>query len=171
MLNIHCDGVIISALSMILADRCCNFNNLSKVPREHLPYMSYNMWCVHACFIYIFDRIFNRVILRVIFKHKASICLSHVRYLSINTPRSFCDSTILITSLSRLISNLSICISYCLESSNIHTVFWRFLKGNITFVRAHTANAVQPDSVVTSNVMQKCQRRISRLFVSGVSML
>ena len=45
------------------------------------------------------------------------------------------------------------------------------LKGNITFVCAHTANAAgffPAIVVVTSNVTQKCQRRISRLFVSGV---
>ena len=44
------------------------------------------------------------------------------------------------------------------------------LKGNITFVCAHTANAAwffPAIIVVTSNVTQKCQRRISRLFVSG----
>ena len=47
----------------------------------------------------------------------------------------------------------------------------RGLKGNITFVCAHTANAARffpAIIVVTSNVTQKCQRRISRLFVSGV---
>ena len=45
------------------------------------------------------------------------------------------------------------------------------LKGNITFVCAHTANAAwffPAIIVVTSNVTQKCQRRISRLFVSGI---
>ena len=45
------------------------------------------------------------------------------------------------------------------------------LKGNITFVCAHTANAAwffPAITVVTSNVTQKCQRRISGLFVSGV---
>ena len=45
------------------------------------------------------------------------------------------------------------------------------LKGNITFVCAHTANATwffPAIIVVTSNVTQKCQRHISRLFVSGV---
>ena len=45
------------------------------------------------------------------------------------------------------------------------------LKGNITFVYAHTANAAwffPAIIVVTSHVTQKCQRRISRLFVSGV---
>ena len=44
------------------------------------------------------------------------------------------------------------------------------LKGNITFVCAHTANAAWfflAIIVVTSNIMQKCQRRISRLFVLG----
>ena len=43
------------------------------------------------------------------------------------------------------------------------------LKGNITFVCAHTANAAwffPAIIVVTLNVTQKCQRRISRLFVS-----
>ena len=46
-----------------------------------------------------------------------------------------------------------------------------FLEGDITFVCAHTANAAWFFSAiiaVTSNVTQKCQRRISRLFVSGV---
>ena len=45
------------------------------------------------------------------------------------------------------------------------------LKGNITFVCAHTANAAWffPATIVmTSNVTQKFQRRISRLFVSEV---
>ena len=44
------------------------------------------------------------------------------------------------------------------------------LKGNITFVCAHTANAAwffTAIIIVTSNVTQKCQHRISRLFVSG----
>ena len=45
------------------------------------------------------------------------------------------------------------------------------LKGNITFVCAHTANAAlffPAIIVMTSIVTQKCQRRISRLFVSCV---
>ena len=45
------------------------------------------------------------------------------------------------------------------------------LKGNINFVCTHTANAAwffPAINVLTSNVTQKCQRRISRLFVSGV---
>ena len=52
-----------------------------------------------------------------------------------------------------------------------NTLYIVHLKGNITFVYAHTANAAWFFSaiiVVTSNVMQKCQRRISRLFVSGI---
>ena len=44
------------------------------------------------------------------------------------------------------------------------------LKGNITFVCAHTANAAwffPAIIVVISNVTQKCQRHISRLFVGS----
>ena len=45
------------------------------------------------------------------------------------------------------------------------------LKGNIAYICAHTANAAwffPAIIVVTSNVSQTCQRRISRLFVPGV---
>ena len=45
------------------------------------------------------------------------------------------------------------------------------LKENITFVCAHTAKAARffpAIIVVPSNFTQKCQRRISILFVSGV---
>ena len=48
------------------------------------------------------------------------------------------------------------------------------LKGNITIVCAHTANAdwfFHAIIVVTSNVTQNFQCCISRLFVSGISML
>ena len=50
----------------------------------------------------------------------------------------------------------------------------RYLKGNITIVCAQTANAAwffPATIVVTSNATQTFQRRMSRLFVSGVSML
>ena len=45
------------------------------------------------------------------------------------------------------------------------------IKKKYNFRLAHTANAARffpANIVVTSNVMQKCQRRISRLFVSVV---
>ena len=51
-----------------------------------------------------FDRSFRSVILRVIFRHTASVCLSQLRLLSITTPRSWCCSTVWIISLSIYIS-------------------------------------------------------------------
>ena len=74
-----------------------------------------------------FDRSFRsvilRVILRVIFRHKASICLSQLRFLSITIPRSLCCSTVWIISLSIYISIWSSRLRFCRDARVMYAVF------------------------------------------------
>ena len=82
---------------------------------------------------------------------------------AVTTPTPSKKEKIYIYSTKKETRTLKFIIFFWKTASVITISFTSFLKGNITFVCAHTANAAWSFIVVSSNYAQKRQRRISKL--------